>query len=73
MENNPDLVMYNNLNTQSISKLVERVRKIEITRHNLERESDMIRNILIMRGEYVPTHYVTDLEHAKLYSIDSSE
>jgi hypothetical protein len=64
---------YNDLKKKSIPELVKRIREIEIITYNLKRECDMIRNILILMGEDVPSHYITDFEWGKFYSTESEE
>jgi hypothetical protein len=47
--------------------LVERVKQIEISRHNQDIELNMLHNLLINRGVGISGNYIRDFEYRKFY------
>ena len=68
MSNEQDF--HNFLKGLTSDSLIQRAKDIEISTFNQEIEQHMIRNILLNRGLYVPTHFVSDFEYGKFYKMD---
>jgi hypothetical protein len=64
---NPEQEFYDSLKKKSVKELVDRAEDIEISMNDQEIELNMIRNLLINRGEEIPEHFITDFEYHRFY------